>query len=108
VPPSHERLFHTITQFVNSAAKPVVLLDGLEYIVTHTEFSKTIKFVDAIKDLITVKQGILILPLSAKAYSKKELSLLKANTLPLDEITIAQADRFFKETRVVIKSELEE
>ncbi len=53
----------TVVNFVQNATQPVVILHGLEYLISVDEFRPVLKLIQRLNDVITEKKGILILPL---------------------------------------------
>jgi len=79
LPPSLAKITHVITQFFKTHEKSVLLLDGLEYLITNNEFNKVLKLIDNIKELVSMHNSILLLPVSFSAFSGKEISLIMKN-----------------------------
>ncbi|MFQ6084863.1 MAG: DUF835 domain-containing protein [Candidatus Bathyarchaeia archaeon] len=76
-----------IVGFVDSAKDPIVLLDGLEYLVDRNGFHATYNFVQDKRNDMATKNGIMLIPVHPKAFSEKELALLERELkkLTLDE-----------------------
>jgi chromosomal replication initiator protein DnaA len=93
------KLAYTIVQFLkkHKDKRPVVLLEGLEYLISNNNFAKVLRFVDDTHETIVLNQAILILPISPSTYSVKELTLLERNTKPFDDAYISRATEFFRE-----------
>ena len=53
----------TLVNFVQDATQPVVILHGIEYLVSVDEFKPVLKLIQRVNDVIVEKNGILILPL---------------------------------------------
>ena len=67
----------TITKFVHDNQNGVVLLDGIEYLVSNNDFNKVLRMVDQVNDHILQSTSRLILPVDPRAFDQKELALLE-------------------------------
>jgi len=54
----------------------VVLLDGLEYVVTTNTFNRVIRVLNTINETVMVNRDMLIVPLDPKAFEEKDLAQL--------------------------------
>jgi len=70
------RLYELISSFLKDSSRPVVLLDGFEYLITQNEYKSTLKFLQVIIENIAMSGGILILPINPPAMDEKDLNLL--------------------------------
>ncbi|MEN4069439.1 MAG: DUF835 domain-containing protein [Methanobacterium sp.] len=70
-------LANIISQFLKKSGNPVILLDGLEYLITTNGFSLTLRFLHDLWEMIALNKGILIMPLSEDTLEKKEVALLE-------------------------------
>ena len=68
----------------------VVLLDGLEYLVTNNGFGAVLRWLSDIVDAAASTGSILLVTVSQRAYTEKELALLKRN---LEEVPKARTAR---------------
>ncbi|MDW7731372.1 MAG: DUF835 domain-containing protein [Methanolobus sp.] len=67
----------TIKDFLKRSKNPVVLLDGIEYLVTMNGFITCLKFLYDMRELVILDNAILILPVSSAAFEERENALLK-------------------------------
>ncbi len=81
-PKDLEKLALAVEQFV-ARESAVVLLDGLEYLVTNNNFLTVLRLVQAIRDQVAIHKGILLLSLSPSALEGQQLTLLERE---VDEI----------------------
>ena len=72
-----------IGDFLEKATKPVILLDGFEYLVTTSGFDAFIRFIQILKDRIQRKSGVLIAPILEEALGPKEVALLQREAVTL-------------------------
>ncbi|MBU6997009.1 MAG: DUF835 domain-containing protein [Theionarchaea archaeon] len=76
-PTSLAKLTHLIRDFIRERESAVVFLDGLEYLIMHNGFETTLRFLQALNDLIILNNATLIIPLDPSSLSVKQLSLLE-------------------------------
>ena len=72
-------LTHTLVQFVEHNSGGIILLDGIEYLVSNNDFSKVLRTIDQVNDHISQSQAIMIIPVDPRAFDQKELALLERN-----------------------------
>ena len=76
-----ERLSAIITDFIyeclNKNSESIILLDGIEYIISRTSFVQTLQVIHHIKDIVSMYNTNLIIPLSPQAIDIKELKQLE-------------------------------
>lgn len=68
-----------INEFLRKSKNPVVLLDGLEYLITTNGFSSVLKFLHDIREWVILNDAIFILLVSPAALDEKELALIERN-----------------------------
>ncbi len=73
-------LAHAINQFVEKSEKSIVILDGLEYLLTINGFDRTIMYIFDIIENVMVHKSILIIPIHQEALNKKEMAILERQT----------------------------
>ncbi|MEW5747942.1 MAG: DUF835 domain-containing protein [Candidatus Thermoplasmatota archaeon] len=72
-------LTQTLVKFIGDNDDGVILLDGLEYLVSNNDFGKVLKVVDQVHDHISQSGSRLILPVDPRAFEPRELALLERN-----------------------------
>lgn len=72
-------LTQTMVKFVQSHESGVILLDGVEYLVSNNDFNKVLKAIDQVNDHISQSGSRLILPIDPRAFEPRELALLERN-----------------------------
>ena len=75
-PKDLEKLSLSVEQFVGRE-KGVVLLDGLEYLVTNNNFLTVLRLVQSMRDQVAINNGILLLSVSPSALEGHQLTLLE-------------------------------
>jgi len=80
-PTEIERLGAVITDFIYNCLKKnqesIILLDGMEYIISRNSFNQTLQLIHHIKDYVSMYNTLLIIPLSPQAIDLKELKQLE-------------------------------
>ncbi len=71
------QLAHTIKDFISKTNNGVVMLDGLEYLITQNTFDDVIKFVQSLDDAISESKSRLIMPIDPSAMDEKQFHLLE-------------------------------
>jgi hypothetical protein len=65
--------------------RAIVLIDGLEYLATHSGFTPVLKFVQYLVDVVALKRGVLLFSLNPKAFGPQELNLLTREMIRFEE-----------------------
>ncbi|MGD2250285.1 MAG: DUF835 domain-containing protein [Candidatus Methanofastidiosia archaeon] len=76
-PTSLAKLSHIIRDFIKAHDGAIVFLDGVEYLMMHNGFETSLRFLQALNDLIVLENAILILPVDPSSLSLKQISLLE-------------------------------
>jgi hypothetical protein len=77
ISPEPDQLFALVSDFMEKNVKSVILLDGLEYLISHASFEQILHFTQGVKDKVGVHDSKLIIPISPQALSEKEMALLE-------------------------------
>ena len=70
-------IYSEIKNFLGSVTQPIVLISGLEYLISQNNFPKILKFIQLINDNIAMNEGMLLLPVSAETLNQKDVRLLE-------------------------------
>ncbi len=84
-PQSMGILTDSILRLFERNPQPVVILEGLEYLMAQNDFGKVLKMYDYLYEVVALRQGLLILPLDPQAFSEKELAYLTREALVINE-----------------------
>lgn len=76
-PTDLEELSYHITNFLSAAQNPVVYLDGFEYLVNYNSFTKILHLFQVLKDTISVKKAIMIMPINPGTFEQQNLKMLE-------------------------------
>ncbi len=76
-PKEVEELAVMLDKFLSSAEKGIIHIDGIEYLITSNDFPTMLKFVQGLKDEVTLKNAILVISISPYALEPQKLKLLE-------------------------------
>ncbi len=79
-----ELMASMIYEFLRRSKNPVVLLDGVEYLITINGFTPVLKFLHDIWEWVILYEAIFILPVSPAALEGRELALIERNMQQVD------------------------
>lgn len=100
-PKSLNLLTKIVYDFVLHHPGGIVLLDGLEYLLLHNDFSKTLLFVEQLNDVVMQSQAVLLAPISPGALEEQDLALLERNTEVLEGDRLASQARVEKYVKII-------
>jgi PAS domain S-box-containing protein len=78
------KLQYIVEDFTRKSEESVILLDGLEYLITQLSFESILKHLEELKDMIALHNSRLIIPLHKGTLSEKEFSMLTREFTLLD------------------------
>ncbi len=76
-PANLEIMAGMINDFFRRSKNPVVLLDGIEYLVITNGFNPVLKFLHDVREMVILKKAIFILPVSSAAFEERENALIE-------------------------------
>ena len=77
VGPALESLMYNIEEFTEKNHRSLLILDGLEYLISTNDFNPVLKFIRALKDKLSELETIFILPVSPGAIDEKQIKLIE-------------------------------
>jgi archaellum biogenesis ATPase FlaH len=75
-PKDLEKLSYSLEQFLASNSG-VILLDGLEYLITNNNFLTVLRFIQSLRDQVAINRSILIMAVNPSTLDPHELNLLE-------------------------------
>ena len=66
-----------VSKFIESTTKSVVLLEGLEYVITQNDFESVLRFVNHMHDFVLAHDSAVIIVIDPRVLSTRELALLE-------------------------------
>ncbi|MFW6305254.1 MAG: DUF835 domain-containing protein, partial [Candidatus Saliniplasma sp.] len=76
-PKNLEKLSLKLEKFL-TARNGVILLSGVEYLITNNEFKTVLHLLQSLKDQVAITESILLIPISSKALDDYQLDLLES------------------------------
>jgi hypothetical protein len=80
-------LSHTVKEFVKKTNDGLILLDGIEYLITQNDFKDILKFVQSLNDSIASSNSRLIIPVDQSTLVEQQFHLLKRDLKVLETET---------------------
>jgi chromosomal replication initiator protein DnaA len=77
IPPSLEMIIHTIQGFMQGEEPGMIVLDGIQYLISNTNFDSVLRFLRSLIDEISESSCILALSLSPETLLEQEVSILE-------------------------------
>jgi chromosomal replication initiator protein DnaA len=77
VAPSLERIVHVIQEFMAVEEPGMIVLDGIQYLVSNTSFESALRLVRSLVDEVSESNDILAISLSPDTLKPQELSILE-------------------------------
>ncbi len=78
-PTDVSRLQLIVADFLSRSQNSILLIDGIEYLITQNNFQTVLKFLQLMGDEIAVKQSRMLVTIDPEAIDKRELALLERN-----------------------------
>ena len=72
-------LSNLLIRFAEETSDGVILLDGIEYLVSNNDFGKVLKLLDQVNDHVLQSGCRMIIPVDRRAFDSKQLALLERN-----------------------------
>jgi hypothetical protein len=82
--PILEFIMSLIEEFMESNMDGIILVDGLEYLLTNNKFNSVLRFLRQLVDNVSQTECILMVALSPDALDQTEVTLLEKDLLPLN------------------------
>ncbi len=70
-------IYSEVKAFLDNAQDGVVLISGIEYLISQSTFLKVLKFLQLLNENVAVKDAVLLVPFSPQALSTREVKLLE-------------------------------
>ncbi|MFH0815548.1 MAG: DUF835 domain-containing protein [Methanobacteriota archaeon] len=76
-PQNLSALYYQIESFLKKSEKGIVLLSGMEYMISQNSYQSVLKFIQLLNELIAVRGAILLVSLSPLTLDEKDLKTLE-------------------------------
>ncbi len=83
------KILAVIKEFLKRNERGVVLIDGIEALITNNDFTKVLRFIQNIKDAISERRGILLIPIDLNTLNSRERAMFEKeimNEIPSKKI----------------------
>ncbi|TFG67381.1 MAG: DUF835 domain-containing protein, partial [Methanomassiliicoccus sp.] len=70
-------LTDTLIRFMESNPNSIILIEGIEYLVTFNEFKKVLKYMDSLNETTWISKARTIMALNPRAFDDKELAMIE-------------------------------
>lgn len=70
-------IYSEVKNFLDSSEHGVVLLSGLEYMVSQSTFVKVLKFIQLLNENVAVRGSLLLVPVSPGALTQRDVKMLE-------------------------------
>ncbi len=77
VAPSLEMIIHVVQEFMGETEKGMIVLDGIQYLVSSTNFEAMLRFLRSLIDEISESSAILAISVSPETLKPQEISILE-------------------------------
>ena len=80
------KLHATVVEFMNGNEKGFVVLDGIETMITNTDFIKVLHLLQKLRDVVSEKHGVLLISIDLDTLNPQNRALFKkeiVNEIPL-------------------------
>jgi hypothetical protein len=75
-PKDLEKLSYSIERHI-SEGNAIVLLEGLEYLITNNNFITVLRLIQALRDQVAMHSAILVMPINPVAIDPHQMNLLE-------------------------------
>ncbi|MDW5562535.1 MAG: DUF835 domain-containing protein [Methanomassiliicoccus sp.] len=76
---------HTMVDFLQKGSNSVLLLDGLDYLISENQLDKVLKLIYAVRDAVVVSGSKFIVPIDPLAIDAKDLAFIEREFEVIDE-----------------------
>ncbi len=88
-PTPPENIAMAIDHFLETSPGSMVVLDGVEYLMAHNDFSSVLALLHDLNERVSVTDSVLLLPVDPRAFEEREFILLKRDLRILDAEAIS-------------------
>ncbi len=88
-----------VYQFIAENPGAIILLDGVEYLLLHNDFSKTLLFLENLNDFVMQSDALLLVPTNPEALEEPDIALMERNMEVLEGeklVSQAKVERFVR------------
>ena len=94
-PTSLSQIQSAVLSYIKEYDECVVFFDGVEYLVAHNGFTKTLQFIQAIKDYVQAEKCLLLVPISRQAFTDQEFAFLEKEFKRFESIGLKEENKIY-------------
>jgi hypothetical protein len=83
ISPSLESMIYVVEEFIDKNEQAVILLDGIEYLISNNGFNPVLRFIRRLIDKISETNTILLIGVGSKSINEQEIKLLERELTPI-------------------------
>jgi hypothetical protein len=87
-PASLSILQHTVVDFLQKGSTSVILLDGLEYLVSENQIDKVLRFIYTVHDAVVISGSKFIVPVDPDILESKDMALFEKEFVVIEESSV--------------------
>ena len=91
-------LMSQLRSFIEGNPRTVVIIDGLEYLISLNTYDRMLQFLNQLRDVVMTNESSLIVPLDPRTLSEREVALLERN---LEVVTPKSPDLELQEEQLL-------
>ena len=77
-------LFYKMNTFMEEGEKNVIMISGIEYLITQNNYLSVLKFLQLLNEQIAISNAILLVPLEKDSLPAQDYKLIERELTPLD------------------------
>jgi hypothetical protein len=76
-------LMSQLRSFIEGQPRTVLMIDGLEYLVSLNTYDRMLQFMHQLKDIVATNESIMLVPIDPRTVAERELALLERSLEPI-------------------------
>jgi hypothetical protein len=76
-------LMGQIRNFIENQSRTVVVLDGMEYLVSLNTYDRMLQFMHQLRDIVVTNESIMLVPVDPRTMSQREIAMLERSMEPI-------------------------
>ncbi len=100
-PKALNTLTNVVYHFATGNPGAVILLDGMEYLLLHNEFSKALLFLENLNDFVMQSDSVLLVPINPEAMDAHDMALMERNAEVLEGAQLVSRQKVEQFVRLI-------
>jgi len=80
------KIHDIVVDFLKGSTNPIILLDGVEFLITKNNYKNTLSFLQVLIEKIAINDAIILIPVHPSTLQEQELSLIERETAVIKDI----------------------